>query len=153
MAENDEFGFDDLQVVEPQDAKKEKKVKAEKSAKAEAKVEIAVTAAEEEPVETDPNKDRANWPVIHIDRVQGLPNYEYIGVHGTYLDGTPMNLELQIMRGVDVAVPPAVVHALRNTIQTAYEQRHDPVANRNILEPIQRSAVPWRVVKHGKYIQ
>lgn len=148
MAGNDEFGFEGLEIQEPQEATK----KPGRKPKAAAEVEINTTAAADD-VQTDPNKDRDNWPIIHIDRVAGLPNYEYVAVHGYYQDGSPMNLELQIMRGVDVAVPPAVVHALRNTVQTAYEQRHDPIANRNILEPVQRSAIPWRVVKHGKYIQ
>ena len=101
----------------------------------------------------EPEKDRANWPAIHIEEEEGKPNYEYVAAHGTHKDGTPFSHEMQIMRGVDVAVPPSIVHNLRDAVSAQYSQRRDPETGRAMLRRHNRSAIPWRLIKPGKYIK
>lgn len=140
---NDEFGLDEAQVQEP-------------APKAPRGTKKAAAVAAEEAVaveEIDPNKDRANWPTIIIEMEKGAPNYEFLQVMGTYRDGSPLDYRSQVKRGVEVSVPPCVVHMLRNSQAAYYEQVHDPINNRNTLIRSDRSAVPWRLVRAGKYIQ
>lgn len=101
--------------------------------------------------EIDPEHDKANWPTIHIDNVKELPNYEYVAAHGTYKDGSPLSREFQIMRGTDVQVPPSIVNVLKIAICTEYESKNDPMTGKNILVPVTRSSIPWRMVKQGNY--
>ena len=101
----------------------------------------------------DPEDDKKNWPTIHVEMEEGKPNYEYLSVHGTKKDGKPFGHDLQLMRGVDVKVPPSVVHMLREAISAHYLQRRDPVSGRMQMIRQDRSSVPWRLVKGGKYIR
>lgn len=103
--------------------------------------------------ELDPERDRENWPVIIIEREKDRPNFEFLQVMGTYQDGSPLVHQLRVQRGVEVQVPPSIVKMLRNSVAAHYEQRHDPVSGHNVLERSDRSAVPWRLVRGGKYIQ
>lgn len=99
----------------------------------------------------DPEDDRANWPTIHIEMEADKPNYEFLLASGTKKDGSPFHHELQVMRGVDVQVPPSVVYALRDAVAAHYVQRRDPTTGRNHLIRMDRSAIPWRLIKAGKY--
>jgi len=100
--------------------------------------------------ELDPEKDRENWPTIFIDSEDGKPNYEYISAHGTMKNGEPFGHELQIMRGVNVQVPPSIVYTLQDSISAYFIPRTD-IHGRNYLERQNRSAIPWRLIKGGKY--
>jgi len=102
--------------------------------------------------EIDPEYDRENWPTILIDMEDGKPNYEFLSVHGTLGNGEPFDHDLKVMRGVNVQVPPSVVNMLRTAISAHYTQRKDPVTGTNIMIRSDRSAVPWRLVRGGKYI-
>lgn len=99
----------------------------------------------------DPEDDRENWPTIIIDAADGMPNYEFVAAHGTKKNGSVFGHELQIMRGVEVQVPPSVVYGLRDTMATHYIQRRDPLTGQNIMIKQERSSIPWRLVKGGKY--
>ena len=102
----------------------------------------------------DPELDRDNWPVIHIEMEEDKPNYEYLAAHGTLKNGQPFGHELQVMRGVDVAVPPSIVNMLRTSVAAHYRHVPDPKNPKKMqLVRSDRSAVPWRLVKGGKYIQ
>jgi hypothetical protein len=101
----------------------------------------------------DPEDDRANWPVIHIDFEDGKPNYEYIGVAGTKRDGSPFTHNLQVQRGVDAAVPPSIVNMLRSTKEKRYRQVPDPQTGRMQMICTERSPMPWQLVEKGKYIK
>lgn len=146
MDTNDEFGLDEATIQEPTPLP----LKAARGRKAAADA-VNITAAPVE--EIDPNKDRANWPVIMIEREKDRPNFEFLQVMGTYRDGSPLDYRSQVQRGVDVSVPPCVVHMLRNAKAAYYEQRKDPVTGIITLERSDRSATPWRLVHGGKYIQ
>lgn len=99
----------------------------------------------------DPEDDKENWPTIMIDPEKGAPNYEFVAAHGTKADGTPFGKDYQIMRGIEVAVPPSVVNVLKLAMATTYEQAQDPVTGKNKLIRQDRSSIPWRLVKPGKY--
>ena len=99
----------------------------------------------------DPEDDRDNWPVIHIEMEDGKPNFEYVAAHGTKRDGTPFGHELQVMRGVDAKVPPSIIYCLRDAVSDHYVQRRDPMTGQMTMEKQNRSAIPWRMVKGGKY--
>jgi len=101
----------------------------------------------------DPEMDRDNWPTVHIEMEEGKPNYEYLAAHGTMKDGRPFGHELQVMRGVDVQVPPSIVYALQDSIASHYVQRRDPVSGRQSMIRQDRSSIPWRLIKAGKYIR
>ncbi len=124
---NDEFGLDDLDVqAKPSAPKKNKKV-------------------------LDPEMDKKNWPMIHIEMEEGKPNYEYLAAHGTMKDGRPFGHELQVMRGVDVQVPPSIVYMLQDAVSAHYVQRRDPTTGKMLMTRQDRSSIPWRMIKGGKY--
>jgi len=102
--------------------------------------------------EIDPEYDRENWPTIMIDMEDGKPNYEFLSVHGTLKNGEPFDHDLKVMRGVNVQVPPSVVNMLRTAVSAHYVQRQDPVTGTSIMVRSDRSAIPWRLVRGGKYI-
>lgn len=102
--------------------------------------------------EIDPEMDRENWPTIHIEMEDGKPNYEFVSASGTMKNGKPFGHDLQIMRGVDVQVPPSIVHVLRDAIATHHVPRRDPSNGKLKMERQDRSAVPWRLIKSGKYV-
>jgi hypothetical protein len=99
----------------------------------------------------DPEDDRDNWPTIHIEMEENRPNYEYLASHGTKKDGTAFGHELQVMRGVDVKVPPSIVYMLRDAVAAHYVQRRDPVSNKMTMIRQDRSSIPWRLINGGKY--
>ena len=104
------------------------------------------------PKEIDPEYDRENWPTIMIDMEDGKPNYEFLSVHGTLKNGEPFDHDLKVMRGVNVQVPPSVVNMLRTAVSAHYTQRKDPVTGTNIMDRSDRSSIPWRLVRGGKYV-
>jgi hypothetical protein len=101
--------------------------------------------------EIDPELDKENWPVITIDPVKGHPNYEFVAAHGTLKNGQPFSKECQIMRGVEVAVPPSIVNVLKIAVSASYTQVPDPLTGKNMMVRSDQSSVPWRLVKPGKY--
>ena len=101
----------------------------------------------------DPEQDRDNWPTILIDMEDEKPNYEFLSTSGTMKDGTPFNHDLQVQRGIGVKVPPSIVHTLEEAVSTHYVQRRDPQTGKNIMIRQDRSAIPWRLVHKGKYIE
>jgi len=113
-----------------------------------------VAVAEPAPVEKfiDPEDDRKNWPTIHIEMETGKPNYETFITYGTRQDGSRFGHDLQVMRSVDVQVPPSVVNNLREAIATHHVPMIDPNTGKERLVPQERSSIPWRLVKGGKYI-
>jgi hypothetical protein len=119
--------------------------------------DFGIDLDEQEPVKKtakkalDPEMDRDNWPVIHIESEEGKPNYEFLAVHGTLQNGKPFDHELQVQRGVDVAVPPSIVFMLRNAIATHMKQVRNPQTGLNDRVFVDRSAIPWRLIKGGKY--
>ena len=82
-------------------------------------------------------KDRkSGWPIVWIDAVDGQPNYEVVGVNGEIY---------QIMREMEVPVPPPVLAVLRDAVAERIVQVHDP--NGGVLTKRQKySAVPWRLI-------
>lgn len=137
MNVNDEFSFDEIiEGAERPAAKGGKKVAPQHNAKA-----------------IDPEYDRENWPTIRIEAENDKPNYEFLSAHGTLKNGDPFDHELQVMRGVDVQVPPSIVYALRDAIASHYQQRRDPTNGRMQMVRMERSTIPWHLVKSGKYIQ
>ena len=74
---------------------------------------------------------------IWIDEVEGLANYETVGVNGK---------GYQIKRGEPVTVPEAVVEALRNSIATRTIQTRNPVTGVMDYEYRNYSSIPWRKV-------
>ncbi len=152
MSVNDEFdldselsGVDTAPVEVPAKAKGKGKAKAEPVA---GKVEAAPAKAE-----LDPEEDRENWPIIHIEMEDEKPNYEYLAAHGTMQNGEPFGHELQVMRGIDVAVPPSIVYSLRDAIGSHYASRRDPRTGKTELIKQDRSAVPWRLVNPGPHVK
>jgi hypothetical protein len=101
----------------------------------------------------NPETDRENWPVIHIESEEGKPNYEFLAVQGTLPNGKAFGHELQVQRGVDVAVPPSIVLMLRDAIATHMRQVRNPQTGLNDRVFSDRSAIPWRLIKGGKYLQ
>jgi hypothetical protein len=100
----------------------------------------------------DPEEDRENWPIIHIEMEDEKPNYEYLAAHGTMQNGQPFGHELQVMRGVDVAVPPSIVYALRDAISSHYSSRRDSSGKTSLVKQ-DRSAIPWRMVNPGPHVK
>ncbi len=74
---------------------------------------------------------------IMIDEVEGMPNYEPVGVNGKIY---------QIKRGVKVNVPASVVHVLENAIATRTVQSTDQATGELISTARDYSAIPWRRV-------
>ena len=101
----------------------------------------------------DPEYDRENWPTIRLEAEDGKPNYEFLSAHGTLKTGEPFGHELQVMRGVDVQVPPSIVYALRDAVAAHYSQRQDPITGRMQMIKSERSSIPWHLVKAGKHLQ
>lgn len=102
--------------------------------------------------EIDPEDDRENWPTITIDSEDGKPNYEYLAIHGTKKNGQPFDHELQVMREVEVKVPPSIVYMLRSATATHYSQRRNADGKMELV-PQKRASIPWRLVDGGKYIK
>ena len=142
MSVNDEFdlGMDD-EVVLPPLAKPTKK----KAARSEPVEEFVA-----EPAFIDPEDDRENWPTIYIEMEDGKPNYEFVASHGTKKDGSSFGHDLQIMRGVDVQVPPSIVNTLKEMVATHYVPKRGP-DGRAFLDRQDRSSIPWKLVRGGKY--
>lgn len=159
---NSEFDLDDqvqeadatLNTLATEDGAKDEQIAADKAA-AKVKASKARTAkiAAKKVVALDPERDRKNWPTIHLEAEEGKPNYEYLAAHGTMKNGDPFGHELQVMRGVDVQVPPSIVYVLQDAVGAHYAQSRDPVTGRMRMNKQDRSAVPWRLIKGGKYIK
>jgi len=101
--------------------------------------------------EIDPERDKDNWPTIIIDMENEKPNYEYVAAHGTMRDGSPFSRECQIQRGVEVKVAPSIVRVLQTAVSAHFVQRPDPITGKMIMDRQDRSSIPWRLVKAGKY--
>ncbi len=99
----------------------------------------------------DPEDDKDNWPVIMIDPEDGKPNYEFLSVSGTKKNGKPFNHDLQVMRGVHVPVPPSIVNMLNVAVSSHFTQIRDPQTGERKMVRDERSSVPWRLIKPGKY--
>lgn len=152
MSVNDEFDLDsEITGVATAPVEVPAKGKGKGKAKAEQAPEKAVEAAPEK-VALDPEEDRENWPVIHIEMEDEKPNYEYLAAHGTMQNGQPFGHELQVMRGVDVAVPPSIVYSLRDAISSHYSSRRDSSGKTSLVKQ-DRSAVPWRLVSPGLHVK
>ena len=154
MSVNDEFdldsemtGADTAPVEVPAKGKGKGKGKGEAKAAVKAEPEAAPAKAA-----LDPEEDRENWPIIHIEMEDEKPNYEYLAAHGTMQSGQPFGHELQVMRGVDVAVPPSIVHALRDAVSSHYSSRRDASGKTSLVKQ-DRSAVPWRLVSPGLHVK
>ena len=152
MSVNDEFDLDsEMTGVDTAPVEVPAKGKGKGKAKAEQAPEKAVEAAPEK-VALDPEEDRENWPIIHIEMEDEKPNYEYLAAHGTMQNGQPFGHELQVMRGVDVAVPPSIVYSLRDAISSHYSQRRDASGKTSLIKQ-ERSAIPWRLVSPGLHVK
>jgi hypothetical protein len=148
MAVNDDFdlgGTEEFVLPAPKKGKG-------KTVVVNAPIAAASEPVEAELIELDPEEDRANWPTIRIDSEDGKPNYEFVAAHGTLKNGESFGHELQLMRGVDVQVPPSIVYALRDMIATHHVPVRD-ASGRVSLHRQDRSAIPWQLVKGGKYIK
>ena len=113
--------------------------------------EFAVESLEPNMGFIDPEDDKDNWPVIIIDPVEGLSNYEFVAAHGTKKNGEAFSHECQIMRGVDVPVPPSIVNVLKIATSAKYKQVQDPITGTNRMVRTDQSSIPWRMVRGGKY--
>jgi len=152
MSVNDEFDLDsELSGVDIAPVEVPVKGKGKAKATAEAAPEKAVEAAPAK-ADLDPEEDRENWPIIHIEMEDEKPNYEYLAAHGTMQNGQPFGHELQVMRGVDVAVPPSIVYALRDAISSHYSSRRDSSGKTSLVKQ-DRSAIPWRMVNPGPHVK
>lgn len=152
MSVNDEFDLDsEMTGVDTAPVEVPAKGKGKGKAKAEQAPEKAVEAAPAKAA-LDPEEDRENWPVIHIEMEDEKPNYEYLAAHGTMQNGQPFGHELQVMRGVDVAVPPSIVYSLRDAISSHYSSRRDSSGKTSLVKQ-DRSAVPWRLVSPGLHVK
>ena len=160
MSVNDEFDLDSEMIgVDTAPVEVPAKGKGKGKAPAVPAPEKAVEAAPEKAAEAvpakadlDPEEDRENWPIIHIEMEDEKPNYEYLAAHGTMQNGQPFGHELQVMRGVDVAVPPSIVYALRDAISSHYSSRRDSSGKTSLVKQ-DRSAVPWRLVNPGPHVK
>jgi len=85
--------------------------------------------------EAEPTKPKTYK--IFIDEVEGLPNFEVVGVNGNIT---------QIQRGVEVEVSAAVVGALRTAVKAVYVEQFDRDQGKNILVERKQSSIPWRIV-------
>jgi hypothetical protein len=146
MSVNDEFDLDS-ELSEVDTAPVEVPAKGKGKAKVKAEPEAVLVKAD-----IDPEEDRENWPIIHIEMEDEKPNYEYLAAHGTMQNGQPFGHELQVMRGVDVAVPPSIVYALRDAISSHYSSRRDSSGKTSLVKQ-DRSAVPWRLVNPGPHVK
>lgn len=82
---------------------------------------------------------KEEWPVIEIDEVEGMPNFEFIAVN---------DVPFQIQRGVETAVPPAVLKVLQNAVAGRLVQSKD--SQGGVMSKIHRYAgIPYRVVRWG----
>ena len=152
MSVNDEFDLDsEMTGVDTAPVEVPAKGKGKGKAQAAPAPEKAVEAAPAKPA-LDPEEDRENWPIIHIEMEDEKPNYEYLAAHGTMQDGHPFGHELQVMRGVDVAVPPSIVYSLRDAISSHYSSRRDSSGKTSLVKQ-DRSAVPWRLVSPGLHVK
>ena len=146
MSVNDEFDLDS-ELSEVDTAPVEVPAKGKGKAKVKAEPEAVLVKAD-----IDPEEDRENWPIIHIEMEDEKPNYEYLAAHGTMQNGQPFGHELQVMRGVDVAVPPSIVYALRDAISSHYSSRRDSSGKTSLVKQ-DRSAIPWRMVNPGPHVK
>jgi hypothetical protein len=92
-----------------------------------------LTAAEDGLVEV-------TWPVITIDEVDGMPNYETVSING---------FNNQIMRGQEVTVGPAIVGVLKTAIGTKYVKK-EGADGRIRNTPQEAATIPWRQVGSQK---
>ena len=154
MNVNDEFDLDsELSGVDTAPVEVPAKGKGKAKAQAVPAPEKAVDAAPAPAkADLDPEEDRENWPIIHIEMEDEKPNYEYLAAHGTMQNGQPFGHELQVMRGVDVAVPPSIVYALRDAISSHYSSRRDSSGKTSLVKQ-DRSAIPWRMVNPGPHVK
>ncbi len=149
MSVNDEFDLDsELSGVDTAHVKVPAKGKGKGNAKADPESAQAAPAK----ADLDPEEDRGNWPIIHIEMEDEKPNYEYLAAHGTMQNGQPFGHELQVMRGVKVAVPPSIVYALRDAVSSHYSSRRNP-SGKTIMVKQERSAIPWRMVNPGPHVK
>jgi len=110
-----------------------KKTRAKRPAKPKAEVKPVVDVM----LSDKPTKDRkAGWPIIVIDEVVGQPNYEVVSINGHVY---------QIMRAVEVPVPPEVVEVLKCAVEERIIQSRGPAG---LIETKRHKyyAIPWRVV-------
>lgn len=147
---NDEFDLDGIDGLA--EKPKAKVTPAKKTAKKAAPSKAEPEVVEAERVVLDPEDDRENWPTIHVDSEEGKPNYEYLAAHGTKKNGSSFGHELQVMRGVDVKVPPSIVYNLQDAVSAHFSPSRDPLTGKNNLIRTNRSSIPWRLIKGGKYI-
>ena len=152
MSVNDEFDLDsEMTGVDTAPVEVPAKGKGKGKAKAEQAPEKAVEAAPAKAA-LDPEEDRENWPIIHIEMEDEKPNYEYLAAHGTMQNGQPFGHELQVMRGIDVAVPPSIVYSLRDAVSSHYSSRRDASGKTSLVKQ-DRSAIPWRLVNPGPHVK
>jgi len=129
-------------------------VEANKRANRRARTDKADAAAQKRAQKTlDPEQDKKNWPTIHIEMEEGKPNYEFLAVRGTMKTGRTFSHELQVMRGVDVQVPPSVVNMLRESVATYFAQQRNAITGKMDMIRQNRSSIPWRLITGGKYIK
>ena len=84
-----------------------------------------------------PSKNKqSGWPIIMIDEAMGHPNFEVVGINGHIY---------QIMRSVEVPVPPEVVEVLKHAEEHYIIQSRGPtgMVESNTMK---KSAIPWRIV-------
>lgn len=149
MAGNEEFSLDDLdlgdeQVADVTTAAKVPKKKAapKKAAPKKAAPEPEVVEEVEVPEEDkwiirgkDRIEPRSRWSTIMIDEVQGLNNFEVVGVNGRVY---------QMKRGVPVKVPQEVIHALQNAQLEIIEQKFNERTGKVEETKHYASSIPWR---------
>ena len=152
---NLDLGLDTPPFETPLVPQEKKKTGAVKRTSGKKKAPEAVTEAAVVEVlpDIDPEDDRENWPTIRIETEKDKPNYEFVAAHGTKKNGSPFGWDMQIMRGVDVKVPPSIVYALQDAISTHYPTIVDPVTGKKVQLRQNRPATPWTLVSRGKYIK
>lgn len=103
---------------------------------------------------TAPTNPDGSPKIVPIKNGDGTPKMDEMG-NPQFITalGKPFQHDLKIMRGVDVAVPPSVVHMLQDTKKTKYHQTTDPVTGRSIMQPRDVPPIPWHLVEKGKYIK
>jgi hypothetical protein len=108
---------------------------AKKATKKPAVRKVKAEVIDHTPVKDDA-KSQKGWPIVWIDAVEGMPNYEVVGLNGEVY---------KIMREVEVPVPHAVAEILRHAVAERLVQTHNPAGG--ITTKMQKySTIPWRVV-------
>lgn len=88
-------------------------------------------------VELEEKSPKSDYVDIFVDEVEGMPNFEVVGVNGVVY---------RIKRGEVTSVPAAVVHVLKNAIATRTIQTRDPITGMKKEEFRNYSPIPWRKV-------